>query len=181
MLNKLSIKTVNLVGHSFGGGIASNFALKHPEKVNTLTLLEPAFAINYPKMSILFWATISSIDFLPDSLKNYGLSKITGEDPNIIESSNDPMAEMIKIATTGFTNSLPTPKTLNSDELSELRMPVYLGIADKSPLTGEKAIKNAKNISSATIRVWKNSTHSLPMEVPEKLGDELNKFWLENK
>jgi pyruvate dehydrogenase E2 component (dihydrolipoamide acetyltransferase) len=40
--NALGIERLHLVGHSMGGGIASSFALRQPERVATLTLLASA-------------------------------------------------------------------------------------------------------------------------------------------
>lgn len=36
-------RTVDLIGHSYGGIIALDFATKHPERVRSLTLIEPIF------------------------------------------------------------------------------------------------------------------------------------------
>jgi pyruvate dehydrogenase E2 component (dihydrolipoamide acetyltransferase) len=41
-LNALGIERIHLVGHSMGGGIASSFALRQPERVATLTLISSA-------------------------------------------------------------------------------------------------------------------------------------------
>jgi pimeloyl-ACP methyl ester carboxylesterase len=39
LLNHLKIDRAHLVGHSFGGGVALDFALAHPTRVATLTLV----------------------------------------------------------------------------------------------------------------------------------------------
>lgn len=179
VINYLEIEKVNIVGHSFGGGTASNFATEYPQKVNTLTLLEPAFAINYPTISVMFWATVSSLEFLPDSWQNYGLSKISGEKIEEIKFDTDPLATMIKVASSGYSNSLPTPKTLDKNDLMNLEMPVYIGLSKDSLIT-KGAEKNANLIPKVTIRVWDNTTHSLPMQVVDKLTEDLNKFWNDN-
>ncbi len=41
-LDKLIIKKINLVGWSHGGEVSLDFALNHPERIATLTLIEPA-------------------------------------------------------------------------------------------------------------------------------------------
>ena len=41
-LDKLSIRKVNLVGWSHGGAVSLDFALNYPDRIETLTLIEPA-------------------------------------------------------------------------------------------------------------------------------------------
>ncbi len=175
-LDELCIKRAHVVGHSFGGGYAANFALRHPGQVQTLTLLEPAFALSIPPFSTLFWASVASMSFLPEAWRNYGLAKISGADASDVVS-DDPIARMVKAAATYYSLSLPTPKTLTTAELAKLDMPVYVALADHSPITGKKAVENANRIPNATIRVWTNTTHSLPMEVVNELETDLNAFW----
>ncbi len=176
----LGIERAHIVGHSFGGGYASNFALNHPEQIQTLTLLEPAFALNIPPFSTLFWASIGSMNFLPESWRNYGLAKISGEDASEI-ASDDPLARMITAAAAYYSPSLPTPKALTTGDLKKLDMPVYVALAENSPITGEKAAENANIIPKATVKVWANTTHSLPMEIADELAIALNAFWADNQ
>lgn len=179
-LDRLGIERAHIVGHSFGGGYAANFAQAHPEQTQTLTLLEPAFALSYPTFSTLFWATVGSMEFLPESWRNYGLAQITGEDASNI-ASDDPLAQMIKAASTYYSASLPTPKTLTEEELAEFSMPIYVALAENSPITSKKSAENAAIIPKATVKVWENTTHSLPMEVAKELAIELNEFWNKNQ
>lgn len=176
----LGIEQAHLVGHSFGGGYAADFARDYPERVQTLTLLEPAFAVNYPPFSTLFWASIGSMEFLPESWRDYGIAKLSGAKPSDV-ASDDPLAKMISAASTYYNASLPTPETLTSEELKKLEMPVYIALAEKSALTGGKAQENANYIPNATIKVWANTTHSLPMEIPAELEHVLNQFWSKNE
>lgn len=179
-LDELSIERAHIVGHSFGGGNAANFAQSHPERVQTLTLLEPAFALNFPSFSILFWGTVAIMEFLPESWRNYGLAQISGEAPSDIVS-DDPLARMITAASTYYSASLPTPETLTTEDLANLAMPVYIALAENSPMTGETAAENAEFIPQATVNIWANTTHSLPIEVADELAVELTQFWNENE
>lgn len=179
-LDGLGIKRAHIVGHSFGGGYAANFVQDHPEQVQTLTLLEPVFALNFPPLSTLFWGTVGSIELLPEPWRNYGLAQMSGEASSDI-ASDDPMARMITAATTYYSASLPTPEKLTTEKLSKLDMPVYIALAENSPIAGKNAEENAKLIPEAAVKVWENTTHSLPMEVADKLALDLNQFWKENQ
>jgi len=180
MIAELKIGKVHLVGHSFGGGFAANVALGHPEQTVTVSLLEPAFALNYPSVSILFWATIGSMEFLPKSWRDYALARMTGEEIKEMES-DAPMARMISAASAGYAAYLPTPKTLSDKEIETLTMPVYVALGGKSPITGKKAPKSARKIKNATIQIFDEATHSLPMEYQFEIGEALNDFWAQNE
>lgn len=43
LLNKLRLEKVHIVAHSYGGSIATTFAAKFPDRLNTLTLIEGGF------------------------------------------------------------------------------------------------------------------------------------------
>lgn len=179
-LTGLGIERAHIVGHSFGGGYAANFARIHPEQVQTLTLLEPAFALNFPSLSVMFWATIGSLEFLPEPWRQYGLAQLSGEEMDEV-ASDDPMARMISAASAYYSTALPTPTTLTTEELKKLSMPVYVALADVSPITENGAAENAGQIPHVTVRVWANTTHSLPMEVAEELTSELSRFWTDSE
>ena len=124
----------------------------------------------------MFWASVSSIWIFPESWKNYALAQISWEDSENISTEN-PLAQMIKAASTEFSSSLPSPKTLSVEELKNINFPVYVALSDKSAITGKAAEDAAKLISNATVKVWENTTHSLPMEVKEELAKDLEIFW----
>ena len=178
VIENMNIGDVHLVGHSFGGGYVADYAAAYPKHVQSLTLLEPAFALNSPSASVLFWATVSSMEFLPKAWRDKGLAKMTGEDlSEVTAASEDPLTRMISAAAVYYSASLPTPATLKAEQINKLDMPVYVALGDHSPITGEKAKKNAALIPDGTVKVWENTTHSLPMEVPDELASELNEFW----
>ena len=47
-LARMGKPTVHLVGHSFGGWLVANYAVRHPERVASLLLLEPVFLRTSP-------------------------------------------------------------------------------------------------------------------------------------
>ena len=170
------MKKVHLVGHSFGSSTAAGYAKYYPENVASLTLLEPAFALNYPKASVFFWATISGLDFLPESWRNKALAEISGEEVSDVASQDD-MALMIKAASASYSNELPTPQPISEEVLKSWKFPVYLALAEKSKVTSQSTADNAKAIKNLTMKKWEKTTHSLPMEVPTELTQELINFW----
>lgn len=169
------IKKCNLVAHSFGGWLATNYAVQYPERIETLILLEPVFTFQGLKPSIILKSIPASIPFLPQSFRD-GLLEDIGGTKDI--DYNDPVARMINYASTYYSIETPMPNTISEDELKSLNMPVYVAMADKSPLHDSfKAVEVAKgNIKDVKAKVWENSIHSLPMEYPEEIAKEILDF-----
>lgn len=88
---------------------------------------------------------------------------------------------MITAASSNYSPELPSPKVLSNAELQGLTMPVYVALAEHSAITGDNAFENANKIPNAKVRIWSNTTHSLPMEVSENLAEDLNEFWKLNE
>jgi 4,5:9,10-diseco-3-hydroxy-5,9,17-trioxoandrosta-1(10),2-diene-4-oate hydrolase len=59
------------MGHSMGGGVSLNLALRHPDKVKSLTLISPAFGRKFPFPMHLVTVPILGENLLkpPDSLE----------------------------------------------------------------------------------------------------------------
>lgn len=166
---------VHLVGHSFGGATAALYARIHAERVRSLTLLEAVFVFAYPPADIMGWTVVSSIPALPEGWRNKALERIGGEKL----SGTDPMELMIKAGAEKFDASLPTPSPLTYEQAEALTMPVYVAIAGRNSVAGgSKAVERAQKIlPQASIQVWDNATHSLPMQEAESLTPVLEQFW----
>ncbi|QGU01152.1 putative carboxylesterase nap [Corynebacterium kalinowskii] len=176
-ISHLGLDEVHVVGHSFGGATAAALAMYHPDLVASLTLLEPVFVLRNLPASAFFWATVASTP-LPQSWVDRALAEIGGTTVEEIRERT-PVSVMIDAASKAYSAALPTPKVLTDSELERLSMPVYIGIADhKSLAGGAKAAERAQShLPESTVKVWPNTTHSLPFQVTEKLGNELQEFW----
>lgn len=177
MLASRDIEQGHIVGHSFGASNAAALAVHHPERVATLTLLEPAFVLNWPPVSVLLWSIPASLPFLPQSWRDAAVARIAGEEPSAVNST-DPVARMITLGASGYSAALPTPRPLSDAQLAALSMPVYVALADGSPITaGQKSLGKTALIPDCQAKIWPETTHSLPMQVAEPLAAELAEFW----
>lgn len=99
---------------------------------------------------------------------------MTGARPDDV-SQKDALTRMIKTAAGGFSATLPTPKTLTALQLPNLPLPVYIALAEHSLIT-KGARKRVDLIPHAQVKIWPNTTHSLPMAVAPALDKELELF-----
>jgi pimeloyl-ACP methyl ester carboxylesterase len=162
VLAQLPVRSVHLLGHSFGGWLAANYAARHPERVQTLTLLDPVFVFQGLRWRVYLISLPASLPFLPRSLRTRMLSTIGGGPVQ----ADDPVARMISEATEHYAVKLPVPERLTGAQLRALNMPVYAALAGRSVMhNGAHAADVARaEIPDPTIELWPEATHSLPME-----------------
>jgi pimeloyl-ACP methyl ester carboxylesterase len=174
VLRQLPVLNVHLVGHSFGGWLAANYAARHPERVQTLTLLDPVFVFQGLRWQVYFISLPASLPFLPRSWRTRMLTAIGGGPVDL----DDPVARVISEATEHYAVRLPMPKRLTGIQLRGLHMPVYAALAGHSAMhDGAHAADVARAvIPDATIELWPDATHSLPMEQTETLGRVILEF-----
>ncbi len=130
----LDLDRVHLVGHSQGGGLVAAVAVRYPERLASLTLLEPVLTLSSLPLSVVFASIPVSLAFLPESWREAALNEIGGVENEEVDP-DDPLARMITLGADGYSSSgLPNPGQLTDTELKRLPMPVYVAIAsDSSP------------------------------------------------
>lgn len=176
-LAELGHSAVHSVGHSFGGATAANHALRFPRRIASLTLLEPAFTLGWPPASTFFWATVSVLP-VPGSWREHALATLGGVSVDEVRAESA-IGTMISVAAQTYTSALPTPRPLSDAQLQSLRMPVYVAIGGQASLAGgAKAARRAeRHLGEGTVDVWSGATHSLPMQVGDRLERRLREFW----
>lgn len=174
----LDIERAHLVGHSQGGGLAAAVAVRYPERLASLTLLEPVLTLGMMPLSTILVSIPASLPFVPEAWREAALHRIGGVEAEEVDP-DDPLARLIAAGSRHFSSgSLPNPVQLTDDELRALPMPVYVAIASDSSLAGgEGAAERAGLIPDATVKIWPDTTHSLPMQVAPALDAELLSFW----
>lgn len=176
-LQGLGITKAHVVGHSFGAATAAHFAVRHPELVQTLTLLEPVIVIKQLSFSTILW-TIPLTMPAPQAWQDRALAHIGGATVDEVRERT-PMSRLINEASVGYSAAMPTPKTLSDDDWRSLPMPVRVDLGDASDLSGGAAAADRVRplLRRGTVTVWPGGTHSLPMDEHEALGLELLRFW----
>jgi pimeloyl-ACP methyl ester carboxylesterase len=174
-LAQLGTEEVHLVGHSFGGWSAANYAVRRPERVASLSLLEPVFVFQGLRWQVYVKSIPASVPFLPQSWREAMLSDFGGAEEI---DPDDPVARMISDATEHYAAKLPLPERLSREQLRGLPMPVYAAMASDSAMhdSGAAVRVARENVRDLRIRNWQGATHSLPMEFPNRLDRDLLDF-----
>ncbi|MEV0157853.1 alpha/beta fold hydrolase [Micromonospora sp. NPDC050686] len=179
-LHQLNIAQAHVVGHSFGGANAAIFAVRHPELVATLTLLEPVMVIERLAASTYFWATVTQLP-VPQRVKDKALAEIGGTTVAEVRHRT-PMSTMISMGASNYTAALPIPRKLNDDQWRHLAMPIRVDIGGTKSLAGgaKAADRIRRLLPHADVHYWPDATHSLPMQKHQQLDPELLAFWRGN-
>ncbi|KRC62100.1 hypothetical protein ASE14_10415 [Agromyces sp. Root81] len=168
---------VHTVGHSFGGATAANHAVRHPQRLASLTLLEPVFTFGWPPPSLFGWAALATLP-VPQRWREHALASIGGVSPEEVRTAG-PTGTLIAVASETFVSRLPTPRPLTTAQMQMLRMPAYVAIAGSHSLAGgtPAATRAEARLPNAAVEIWPDTTHSLPMQVREPLSARLRSFW----
>jgi len=173
-INKMGLRKVDLLGHSFGGRIAIKFAVSHPEKLKKLILCASA-GIKHPltpfqliilKISIFgnFLFSKRPLKRLKDIAQNFFYTFLRHKD---YVKAKGVMKEILK-------------KVLEEDlkpELSQIKANTLLiwGEKDKAvPLDDAHLMK--KSISQSTLEIILGASHTPNLEFPEKVANIVINF-----
>jgi pimeloyl-ACP methyl ester carboxylesterase len=180
VLIALQLESVHLVGHSFGGWAAANYASRYPKRVATLTLLEPVVTFVGFNWDVYIKTIPLSLPFLPKEWRGSFLEDVGGTTEIDL---NDPVARMIASGIEYYVAKLPAPEQLSNEQLRSWNMPVFVAMAGKSVLhDSAKAIAVAsENVKHVKAKLWANATHSLPMDVASELNQEMLNFMNTNE
>jgi pimeloyl-ACP methyl ester carboxylesterase len=180
VVQALGVTRIHLVGHSFGGALAAGYAFRHPERIATLTLLEPVLVFEGLRWQVYVRATVASLPLLPQRWRSSALARLGGADEVDLD---DPLARMISDAAAGYAAVLPVQRRPDVGTLRALAVPVYVAMAGNSPMHDARA---AVDVACATVpdvraELWPGTTHSLPMEAPDRVDAAMLAFMAEHE
>jgi pimeloyl-ACP methyl ester carboxylesterase len=180
VLEEADAPRIHLVGHSFGGWSAANYATRHPERLASLTLVDPVFVFQGIRWPIYVKSIPASVPFLPRSWRDRLLGDIGGGGELDLD---DPLARLISDGMEHYAGKLPLPERLDEEQLQGLGVPVYAAMAAESALHDSAAAVEVgrARVRDIRIRSWPGATHSLPMEFPGELDREMLHFMAEHE
>jgi pimeloyl-ACP methyl ester carboxylesterase len=189
LLRKLDLPPVHLVGHSYGGAVAAQFAAVHQDLVRSLVLAEPAVptvAMDHPDTPRLMGEFAESCKTVLRLLQNGSQAKAVEEQllhsfsreslDRIRDEHFDILLENAAVLGAAF-RVRPPPPPFTAEQARRLTMPVLLiEGATSRPLfriTCEKLASCLPNVERATLP---NTSHAMYLESPGPFCEAVQHF-----
>jgi len=174
VFDQLGLEQADIVGLSYGGSLAANFAMSASNRVKRLVLLcpgIPSFGPPTGKYAIHGMPIIFFPSRLTDKWLIQGLS-IKGYRSDDLES------EQLIVSAMNLRSRIPFRPVFTDDEFSQLKMPVLLLIGDKEILyDARSAVNHARQlIPHIEAEIISNAGHMLNTDQPEIVNERVLKF-----
>ena len=177
-------ESVNLVGLSLGGWTAAILAIHHPERVRTLTLIDPVNTFDNIPLETVVRAIPATVPWFPRSGRDAFNSYMAGGAP----VEDVPVADMIEAGMQHYSMKKPQPSQITEQQLSDLSMPVLAIIAGDSVIHDPPtAVARAKRVlgapagkgagsDSRIIRVYEDASHAVNGEYPDEIAADIEQI-----
>ncbi|ADB31113.1 alpha/beta hydrolase fold protein [Kribbella flavida DSM 17836] len=164
----------NVVGLSIGGWTAVNLALRHPDRVATLTTLDAVNVFGSMPVETIVRSLPAAVKWLPRSWRDSFNSYTAGGAP--VEQV--PVADMIESGMKNYTIRQSQPERISEQQLAGLPMPVLAIIAGKSVMHDPpKARSTAESaLRTKTVKFYPDASHALNGEFPDRIAADLQAF-----
>jgi pimeloyl-ACP methyl ester carboxylesterase len=176
VLAALELERAHLVGLSYGGWLALNQASRSPDRLASMTAVDPIGAVG--RADLAFLARI-----VPDSL----LAAVAKSDPAVLRlltrfnNGKLPEQPLLDLSVAGlrtFVAKLPFPKRMSDDDLRAIRVPAFVLFCARSPVNhAASAARRAQElIPGARCEIVPDAGHMLPVEQPETFATRVLEF-----
>ncbi|MGE2833307.1 alpha/beta fold hydrolase [Mycobacterium sp. SMC-4] len=180
VLQDLDLRDVHLVGHSYGGWLATHAAVAAPNRLATLTLVDPAHTVT--RLSARFWKSLALLLTRPGSQPaGRAAAWITGgAEPG---SSIYMLAQLFQAGFAAFGSPVRTPPLLFPADriLRSVPLPVQVLLAGNTVHDSGKAINRMRSVVPPwQCHVWPEAAHLLPAEAPDEVNACIRSFAFQN-
>ncbi|MED5814622.1 alpha/beta hydrolase [Mycolicibacterium sp. 050232] len=175
VLQVLNLRSVHLVGHSYGGWLATHTAAVVPSRLRTLTLIDPAHTVT--RLSPQFWRSLALLMTRPrSSAAERAAAWVTGQ-----PEPGSPIDLLTRLFRAGFAAFGPPRHTalllFASDRLLRLHLPVQVFLAGNTIHDSGRAISRMRSVVPAwRHRLWPHASHCLPAEAPDEVNACIRNF-----
>ncbi|WP_241843198.1 alpha/beta fold hydrolase [Agromyces albus] len=171
---ELPDREVNLLGVSIGGWTAMNLAIHQPEKVTSVTLLDPAVTFADIAPEAVVRSIPASVAWFPKSWRDDFNSWTAGGAP----VDDSPIAAMIESGMQHYALKLPAPARFAESAVADVRMPVLVIMAGKSVMHDSAAAAEFadRTLHDGTVLVYEDASHAINGEYPERIADDVASF-----
>ncbi|MER6577871.1 alpha/beta fold hydrolase [Nonomuraea sp. NPDC001023] len=175
LLDRLGLDRVHLVGVSIGGWSAFHLALRVPERIASVSVLDPANLFGRITWKVVVFSLGSVVPFFPESWRRKLLSWISG---GADASADEPVANLISAGMRDFTAFLPPPAYPTDDQVAGLDVPVLALIAGRSIIHNPRkaALRARRLLARGVVELWPDASHALNGEFPDRVNTRVLAF-----
>jgi pimeloyl-ACP methyl ester carboxylesterase len=181
VLQGLGLHDVHLVGHSYGGWVATHTAARAPERLATVTLVDPASTV--ARLSTRWWQSLAMFLSRPRSAQaKRAAAWVTGHPTP--GSSVDMLARLFVegFATCAPPVRTPPPSFLSARRLRSVNLPVQVLLAGNTVHNSHKALERMRKVVPQwRYHLWPNASHALPAENPDEVNAAIRQFIIEHR
>ncbi len=175
VLSALDLRLVHLVGVSFGGWLACNQAVRAPDRLASISLLDPVRTMGHLPAKLLWRTMLVNLPVISRWARPAFLSWISGGIP---VPTADPVAAVIDAGIRDYRIGAPVPEFFTDDELRSIRVPVLVLIAGRSVIHhAPAALARARTlIPHAQAELWPHASHAISGECAVEVNARALRF-----
>jgi pimeloyl-ACP methyl ester carboxylesterase len=168
VIAQLPEPAVHVVGLSIGGWTAMNLAVHRPQKIASLTVIEPVFVFTRMSIEAILRSIPASVSWFPRSWRDGFNSWTAGGAP----VEHEPVGDMIEAGMAAYRLKIPVPSLPDPARVSALPMPVLVILAGQSPMhdSAAAAAEARRLLPSATVKVYPDASHAINGEHPAEIA-----------
>jgi pimeloyl-ACP methyl ester carboxylesterase len=176
VLAGLGLESAHLMGVSFGGWTACNYAIRRPGRAASLTLLDPVMTFARLPVRTMLAVAPMGLSGVPDAVRRRILRWISG---GADVDDSVPEARLIAAASRDFVLRQPLPTLFTDDQLRTLDVPVLALIAGRSVIhDAEDATARARNLlPRGEVELWADASHAISGEYADEVDERARRFW----
>ncbi|WP_433803124.1 alpha/beta fold hydrolase [Actinomycetospora sp. CA-084318] len=167
-LAALPAPRVHLVGYSIGGWTAANLATRRPERLASVTLLDPAMTYATIPLGTVVRSVPASVRWLPRSWRDAFASYTANGAP----VEDEPVAAMIEAGMQTYALALPRPGLLEP----RIPVPTLVILAGRSVMHDSAAAAATAQRLGARVLTYPDASHALVGEHPDRVAADLAAF-----
>lgn len=169
----LGLNGVHLVGHSYGGWLALNQALHRPERLISISLIDPG---GLSKVGLRFYASIfvNALAGLAPRICRPFLARWLRNPVLVVPE----MLAVIFAGAAGFRVNRPAPLPLTDDEIRAIRVPTLLLLGEHSALLRPTQVRDRVNemMPRVQVEIIAETGHGPNLERPDEVNQRILDF-----